>query len=218
MVFSGHEETLLERVRSLATDARVILGICGPPGAGKSTLAAWLVGAFTTEEARLVSMDGFHLSNAALQTRGLANRKGASETFDADGYAALLARIRQADDPVVYAPDYDRAHGEPIAASVAVEREIPLIITEGNYLLADGPGWTRARQQMDEVWFVDVDPDLRRQRLFDRHVKFGKTPAAAIAWVEAVDEANATLIADSRQRADLVVQLVDDLDISASES
>jgi len=163
-------------------------------------------------------MDGFHLSNAALRARGLANRKGASETFDADGYAALLARIRQADDPVVYAPDYDRAYGEPIAATVAVEREIPLIITEGNYLLADGPGWTRARQQMDEVWFVDVDPDLRRQRLFDRHVEFGKTPAAAMAWVDSVDEGNATLIADSRQRADLVVQLVDDLDISAAES
>lgn len=209
--FHGQGDPLIQRVRSLTSNGRVILGICGPPGAGKSTLAAWLAGIFTAETARLVPMDGFHLSNAALRAQGLANRKGARETFDADGYAALLTRIRQADEPVVYAPDYDRAHGEPIAAVVAVEREVPLVLTEGNYLLADGPGWTRARQQMDEVWFVDVDPDLRRRRLVERHVRFGKTPDAARAWVDTVDEVNATLIADSRERADLVVRLVEDL-------
>lgn len=215
VVFSGQEEALVERVRSLATNDRVILGICGPPGAGKSTLASWLVRAFATEEARLVPMDGFHLSNVALEAQGLAARKGAPETFDVDGYAALLARIRQADDAVVYAPDYDRGRGEPIAATVAVERGVPLIITEGNYLLADGPGWQRARRQMDEVWFVDVDPDLRRQRLVDRHILFGRTPVAARAWVDTVDEVNALVITETRHRADLVVQLVDDLENSS---
>lgn len=214
--FSGNQDKLIERVQALATSSRGILGICGPPGAGKSTLAAWLAGTFTRENARLVSMDGFHLSNAALQAQGLAGRKGAIETFDADGYAALLGRLRHPADAVVYAPEYDRAHGEPIAATVSVGRDVPLIITEGNYLLADAPGWTHARQQMDEVWFVDVDPDLRRQRLIARHVKYGKSPSAAKAWVHAVDEANATLIADCRQRADLVVHLVDDLELSGT--
>ena len=211
VVLDGDGDALVQRVRTLMERGRVVLGICGPPGAGKSTLAAWLAEIFTAETARLVPMDGFHLSNAALHAQGLADRKGARETFDADGYAALLTRIRQGDDPVVYAPDYDRAHGEPIAAVVAVEREVPLVLTEGNYLLADGPGWSRARQQMDEVWFVDVDPDLRRRRLVERHVRFGRSVEAARQWVDSVDEVNARLIADSRERADLVVSLVGDL-------
>ena len=211
IVLDGHADPLVPRVRSLTEGGRAILGICGPPGAGKSTLAAWLVGIFTAQTARLVPMDGFHLSDAALRAQGLADRKGAPETFDADGYAALLTRIRQADEPVVYAPDYDRALGEPIAAVVAVEREVPLVLTEGNYLLSDGPGWTRARRQMDEVWFVDVDPDLRRQRLVERHVRFGRSPEAAERWVDGVDEVNAALIADGRARADLVVRLDGDL-------
>jgi pantothenate kinase len=216
VVLDDRGDPLIQRVRSLTGDGRVILGICGPPGAGKSTLAAWLATIFTATTARLVPMDGFHLSNAALRAQGLADRKGARETFDADGYAALLTRIRQADEPVVYAPDYDRSHDEPIAAVVAVEREVPLVLTEGNYLLADGPGWTRARRQMDEVWFVDVDPDLRRRRLVERHVRFGKTPDAARRWVDAVDEVNAGLIADSRERADLVVRLGADLALPAA--
>ena len=218
VVHDGHGEELVERVRSLTDVGRVVLGICGPPGAGKSTLAGWLAGIFTPDTARLVPMDGFHLSNAALRAQGLEDRKGAPETFDADGYAALLTRVRRAEEPVVYAPDYDRAHGEPIAAVVAVEREVPLVLTEGNYLLSDGPGWTRARRQMDEVWFVDVDPDLRRRRLVERHVRFGRSPEAAARWVDAVDEVNAGLVAEVRERADLVVRLVGDLAPSSAPS
>ncbi len=215
IAFSGNEHALLARVASLGMGQRVILGVCGPPGAGKSTLAAWLAQTISTVESRVVSMDGFHLSNSCLRAQGLRERKGAIETFDGDGYAALLTRLRQAREPIVYCPGFDRAIEEPIAASVAVERAVPLVITEGNYLLADGPAWEQARGQMDEVWFVDIDPQLRQRRLIDRHVEFGKTRSQAAAWVDSVDESNAQLVADSRHRAQLAIKLSDDIDITS---
>ncbi|WP_338064894.1 hypothetical protein [Arthrobacter ruber] len=82
-----------------------------------------------------------------------------------------------------------------------------LLITEGNYLLLDGPGWRKARQQLDEVWFIDVDPDVRRRRLITRHILFGKDPAAAEEWVRRVDEPNAELVAATRHRADRILDL-----------
>lgn len=208
----GEEHLLLDRLGSLTGRGRTILGLCGPPGAGKSTLAARLAAAVPAETVRVVPMDGFHLSNATLRAMGLHERKGAIETFDDFGYAALLSRLRRGEEPVVHAPAFDRGLEEPIAASITVGKKISLVITEGNYLLADGPAWANARRQMDEVWFVDVDPCLRRERLVARHVHFGKTTDAASAWVRDVDERNAELIAATRARADVVVQLVDDLE------
>lgn len=211
VAFRGEEHLLLSRLQDLARGAdRTILGVCGPPGAGKSTLAGWLAAAVSVES-RVVAMDGFHLSNATLEALHLHDRKGAIETFDADGYAALLARLRRADEPVVHAPSFHRDIEEPIAASTSVEQQVPLVITEGNYLLADGPAWQRARSLIDEVWFVDVDPQLRRERLVARHVHYGKTREQALAWVASVDERNAELIAATRSRADVLVELVDDV-------
>lgn len=77
------------------------------------------------------------------------------------------------------------------------------VITEGNYLLLEVAHWARVREQLDEVWFVDTDDELRRDRLVQRHIRFGRTPQAAREWVAHTDEPNARLIAASRQRADV---------------
>ena len=185
---------------------RTLLGIAGPPGAGKSTVAA-AIAAADPEHHALVPMDGFHLADQALATLGLLDRKGAPETFDAHGYAALLARLAGHPCHTVYAPAFERRLEQPLANALPVAPSCSMLITDGNYLLLDAPGWRDARSHLDQVWFVDVDPGLRRRRLVARHIHFGKTPAAAEDWVRRVDEPNAVRVAATRDRADRVLDL-----------
>jgi pantothenate kinase len=185
---------------------RALLGIVGAPGAGKSTVAA-AVAALGPAAHALVPMDGFHLADQALTGLGLLDRKGAPETFDAHGYAALLARLRSRPDHTVYAPAFERDLEQPLANALPVPPSSTLLVTEGNYLLLEEPGWQDARDLLDEVWFIDVDPEVRRRRLLARHILFGKTPAAAEEWVRRVDEPNGALVAATRDRADRVLDV-----------
>ncbi|MFD3484099.1 nucleoside/nucleotide kinase family protein [Streptomyces sp. NPDC058665] len=201
-------DVLIRRARGLAaTGQRRILGIAGAPGAGKSTLAGELVAALGGS-AVLVPMDGFHLAQAELHRLGRAERKGAPDTFDAVGYAALLGRLRApAPGVVVYAPAFDRALEEAVAGSIPVGPDVPLVITEGNYLLHDDGAWAPVRAFIDEAWFLELDDAVRLRRLVDRHVRFGKERPYAERWVRDSDEANARLVARGRHRADLVIPI-----------
>jgi pantothenate kinase len=214
-------EALVERARELVEHrggGRAVLGITGAPGAGKTTLVAALLAALADHPPAGVSggewvahvpMDGYHLSDAQLDRLGLRDRKGAPETFDAAGYAALLERVRTETAQTVYAPGFERTLEQPIAAALAVPPSARLVVTEGNYLLLDEPAWHRVREAMDEVWYCELDEATRLQRLVARHVEFGKEPDAAALWVDRVDQANAALVAATRARADLVVTLTD---------
>lgn len=180
-----------------------LLGLTGAPGVGKSTLAAALARSWG---AVVVPMDGFHLADVELARRGLLGSKGAPETFDAEGYAALLARVRGR-EPLVMAPAFERDLEQPLAGALPVPGSAGLVVTEGNYLLLDEPRWEAVRAQLDAVWHLWVDPALRRERLLARHVAFGKTAAEAEAWVRAVDDPNAALVEAAAERADLVIDL-----------
>ncbi len=205
-------DELASRVLKLAAGRmgdRVIVGIAGVPGAGKSTLAekltAVLADRIGAEQVAHVPMDGFHLADVSLDRLGLRQRKGAPETFDALGFAALLKRLRESGD-LVYAPGFERTIEQPIAGAIAVSPGARVVVTEGNYLLLGGD-WDRAKEQLDEVWFCRTPEDLRLERLLARHVRFGKTPEFAAQWIEQTDQPNAVLIEASSHRADLVVEM-----------
>jgi pantothenate kinase len=208
-------DDLVNRARSLVNRGeRAVLGITGAPGAGKSTLAERLVEALapnppaTLTPYRWVThlpMDGFHLADVELERLHRRDRKGAPDTFDAAGYAALLRRLYDDPDEVIYAPGFERALEQPIAAAIAVPPDARLVITEGNYLLLPDPAWTRVRFLLTEVWYVDLDEGERLRRLIDRHVRFGKEPDAAAAWATGTDQRNAVLVQATRSHADLVV-------------
>jgi len=200
-------EEAIGRARRLAAGGRrAILGITGPPGAGKSTLAGAIAGDLG-DRTRVVGMDGFHLAQAELARLGRADRKGALDTFDGAGYVALLRRLRAADEDVVYAPEFRREIEEPVNAAVAVPRDVPLVVNEGNYLLVDEGPWAAVRGLLDEAWYVVQDEATRVRLLIARHVAFGKAPDVAREWVLRSDERNAELVARTRPRADALVRI-----------
>lgn len=202
-------DALAARVTALVEPGeRVIVGIAGSPGSGKTTLATSLVArldAVSPGRAVHLPMDGFHLANSTLDRLGRRDRKGAIDTFDGWGFVALLERLRHETDHTVYAPSFSREVDEGVAGEVAVEPEASIVVVEGNYLLVDREPWSRVRSLLDAAWFCATPADEREARLVDRHMRHGRSFDAATAWARDVDGRNAVVIEESRSRADLVV-------------
>ncbi|MCU1425540.1 MAG: fructose transporter [Microbacteriaceae bacterium] len=193
---------------------RVILGIAGSPGAGKTTLAIGLARRVNEMLAEIegadaaavhLPMDGYHLANSTLTRLGIRDRKGAIDTFDGWGFLSLLRRLVVETDHTVYAPSFDRTVDEGIAGEIAVTPGVRLVVVEGNYLLADVEPWAQIAEVLAESWFCETSEAERLRRLVDRHTRHGRSARAAEEWATSVDGANALLIEGTRTRADLVV-------------
>ncbi len=193
----------VERARVLVESApgRVILGITGKPGAGKSTLTTHLVAG--VPESVAVGMDAFHLAHSTLAAQGEVERKGAVHTFDGEGYVALLRRIRHGEPGPIWAPEFRRDIEDAVAGAVAVRPEHRLVVTEGNYLLLPERPWSAVRELCDEIWYVDVPESRRLDWLIARHMLFGRDEAEARERATTGSDAvNAELIGTTALLAD----------------
>jgi pantothenate kinase len=184
---------------------RIIVGVCGAPGAGKSSLAASLAARLGADRGVVVPFDGFHLATTVLEGTPLLQRRGALETFDLGAFHSLMSRLRARDEDIVYAPSFVRGLEEPIASAIPVPHSVPIIITEGNYLLSPHPTLQEVRTLLDEVWYLDTPPEVRLPQLIARHVSFGKPPEQAQEWAAGTDQRNAEHVESTRDSADLVI-------------
>ena len=206
---SGQQQLLARAASLLLRRRRCLLGIAGAPGAGKSTISEWLLEHLLISHPRqvaLVPMDGYHLAQSVLESRGLEHRKGAPETFDGAGYVALLRRLRSETSREIFAPVFRREVNDAIAGAIAVPPETRLVITEGNYLLFDEAPWNEVASLLDEAWFVELEQDERLRRLTARHLKYDKDAATAEWRATGNDERNARLVAPGSQRSTLVIE------------
>lgn len=217
---SGQQRLLARAEALLTSPGRSILGIVGAPGAGKSTISEWLLEHLLTRYPRqvaLVPMDGYHLAQSVLESRGLEHRKGAPDTFDGIGYVAMLNLIRTQTNDEIYAPVFRREVNDAIAGAVAIPPETRLVITEGNYLLLEQSPWSNVAGLLEETWFVELDQEERLRRLTARHLLFDNDAAIAEWRATGNDEQNAQLVAEGIQRCSIVIEHTPSVLTSRSE-
>lgn len=182
---------------------RFLAALAGPPGAGKSTLAAELVAALGPG-AKAVPMDGFHYDDAVLIARDARNRKGAPDTFDVAGFRHLLQRLRV--EPEVAIPLFDRDLEISRAGADIVIPADQILIVEGNYLLLNEAPWPDLAPLFDLTIWIDVPESELDRRLLARWAHYGKTPAEARAWIDGNDMPNIRRVVSGSRPADLVIR------------
>ncbi len=184
--------------------SRFLIGITGPPAAGKSTISAWLsqaLGERIAAPCTVVPMDGFHLDNEVLEERGLRHLKGVPATFDAQGFVALIKRIKLQRDEHIFFPLFDRSNECVVPDAACLRAGTRLVIVEGNYLLNEEEPWHQLRYHLDEIVYIDCDADLLHKRLIDRHMAGGMSASEAAQKVSCTDTPNAELIRRTKNLA-----------------
>jgi pantothenate kinase len=189
--------------RKAAGQGRFLIALAGPPGAGKSTLAAELVTALGTG-AKSVPMDGFHYDDAVLIARGARDRKGAPDTFDAQGFFHLLRRLRVEDEVAI--PLFDRDLEISRAGADIVTKDDRLLVVEGNYLLLNEAPWPESAPLFDLTVWIDVPEAELDRRLTARWAHYGKTPEQARAWIDGNDMPNIRRVTQNSRPADLILR------------
>ena len=202
-------ELLFDQIQSLldGESPRTLIGIVGKPGAGKSTVVEEISKKFDSKMVSIIPMDGFHLSNEELISLGRRDRKGAPDTFDVEGFVLLIKKVRVDHNIDHKFPIFHREIEASIVDEGMVPKESKVVVIEGNYLFSEDHNWDGIHPMLDHTWFIDIDDEIRIERLIARHIRYGKTPAEAENWSRGSDEANARFIELTAHRAENRINL-----------
>ena len=186
--------------------SRKIIAVSGPPASGKSTVAEAAVASLTVmgKTATLVPMDGFHWDNAVLEKAGTLARKGAPETFDADGFVHLISRIANGTE-TVYAPVFYRSRDITVAGAQLIPKHAEFVIVEGNYLMLNAAPWDQLRQFWTLSVTISAPMDVLEQRLMERWAHYDIAPNEARAKVRGNDLKNAKMVIQNSAPSDLIL-------------
>jgi len=202
-------ELLFEQIQTLldSQSTRSLIGIVGKPGAGKSTVVEQIQTKYRSHEVSIIPMDGFHLSNEELISLGRRERKGAPDTFDVEGFTSLIKSVKIDHSVDHKFPIFYREIETSIADEGMVPKESKVVDIEGNYLFSEAHNWDAIYPLLDHTWFIEIDDEIRVQRLIARHVRYGKTLEEAEAWSQGSDETNARFIGLTAHRAENRINL-----------
>ena len=202
-------ELLFEQIQSLLDRERprTLIGIVGKPGAGKSTVVEEVSKKFDSKLVSIIPMDGFHLSNEELISLGRRDRKGAPDTFDVEGFTSLIERVKTNNHVDHKFPIFHREIEASIADEGIVPKESKVVVIEGNYLFSEDHNWNGIYPLLDHTWFIDINDEIRIERLIARHIRYGKTPEAAETWSRGSDETNARFVGLTANRAENRINL-----------
>ncbi|NQT19750.1 MAG: hypothetical protein HQ592_08595 [Planctomycetes bacterium] len=210
----------LIRMQAADPSRRLLAGVAGCPGAGKSIFAlllAEVVNALPQSGggacAAVVPLDGFHHTNAYLESHfvpgtdtTLRKIKGRPDTFDVEAAIRAFTQLRSLSDELSL-PGYSRQFHEPVDHEIRIGKEDSIVIVEGNSLCMTKKGpWAQLSAMLDVKIFLDADREQCRDRLIRRHVRGGRSPEDAARHYEMVDLPNAVLIEKTMNAADILVK------------
>jgi|SRR3989344_1729552 len=186
---------------------RVVVGLMGPTGSGKSLTAAVLAEVAqqipNPFEFHTLGIDAYHFTNEYLHHSDLKERKGMPDTYDNAQLAEDILRFRAGE--TVSFPSYSRATHDPVPHAHTIKNQDALLLIEGLWLKYDKGGWEQIGPLLDFSIFIDAEKEHVRDAVIARHIRGGRSAADAAAYYDSVDASNFDAVLLSKQRADMVV-------------